>query len=126
MEPKVLTDKMAYENFANLIVDMLKESGIDGLVEMLAGGAGYEMIILRPEMIHYIEAVFEREFGFLYEIPMGRKFTGENLLEELCQDLSEDPILFHTMENRWRAIKEQEGAYGLPIVTGDTRSGGGL
>ena len=126
MAQKVLTEQREYEDFANLIVFMLKESGISGLVEMLAGGAGYEMLILRPEMIHYIEAVFEREFGFLYGVRMGRKFTGEDLLEGLYLDLSEDPSLFHTMKNRWQAVKEQEGAYGLSTVTGGNRSSGGL
>lgn len=126
MAQTVLTEQREYEDFANLIVFMLKESGIRGLVEMLAGGARCNMFILRPKMIHHIEAVFEREFGFSYKIQVGRMLTGEGLMEDLYRVLTGAPNRLAEMEARWQALKEKAGEYDLPPAKGGTRSGGGL
>ena len=125
MDRKVLIEKKEYEDFANLIVGMLKEYGIGGLVEMLADGSEpSHLYVLRPEMIHHIEAVFEREFGFLYTIHVGRMMTGEGLLEGLYQVLDKDVML--RIQERWQALKEQAGEYDLPPAKGGTPSHGGL
>jgi len=105
-----MSQKQDCREFAATVIDSLKRDGLEGLVDILAGGSWMTSQRFSGNDRCLIENIFEDAFGFEYAIFANQEKSvfSEDLLDELYAFLNDEQKLWSQIQARWLAQEEQD------------------